>query len=239
MTTKDTKKNIKNNDEESTTIKVPKYTKESESKQLAWFFIIIILVFSAFLIPYFYTQSQKNFDYLGLKWDVIKEGKGTETITFYHTYVPKIYKGENYGTHNLYFRNDPRKNNIETNITELLFSKNYIATMSPEVLKCPNSNLPAYALGDLTLMMPFIANVSGATTDKEHAEQNNIDFANCTNAPAATTIVQFQKGNESIIFISPDNSDCYIIQISDCQENQEAVERFILEILDNFDYQVE
>ncbi len=211
-----------------------KSTLETETKQLFWFFVIVGLCFAAFLIPYFYTQSQKTFNYLGLNWDVIKDGKGTTKITFYHTSVPKIYNNTFLGDHNLYLRTDPRKNNIETELDNLKFERNYIATMSPEVLNCSKQNLPAFALGDITLLFPFITNISGATTSKENSK--NILYANCENSPVDTTLVQMQMGNETKIFTSPTNPDCYIIQIGSCEENLQSVERFILEILDNFNY---
>ncbi len=219
--------------------KVQKKIKKEEDKQFFWFIAIVILCFSAFLIPYFYTQSQKTFNYLGLKWDVQIDGKKQDQIEFYHTYVPKIYKGKNYGTHNFYLRNDPRKNDIEVNITELLFLKQYIATMTPEILECENQNLAAFALGDLTSTMPFIMNVSGATTEKEYATTHNILYTNCEDAPAQTTIVQMQKGNETKIFLSPENPNCYIIQIENCEDNLKAVERLIIETIDKFGYKIE
>jgi len=43
---------------------------ETESRQIAWFIIMLVILFASFLGSYFYVQSMKTFDYNGIKWFV-------------------------------------------------------------------------------------------------------------------------------------------------------------------------
>ena len=83
-------------------------------------FIGILVLFSAFLIPYYYYKNQRIFEYEGLIWQIDKDGD----VTFYWTQFNKTINNQTYGLHNTFFRNDPRRNNIPIDVQNYAFYKN-------------------------------------------------------------------------------------------------------------------
>ena len=45
-----------------------KKIREDENRQLIWFFAVVIVIFAAFLVPYFWIQSSKTFEWGGAEW---------------------------------------------------------------------------------------------------------------------------------------------------------------------------
>lgn len=198
---------------------------QKETKQLIGILISIAILFLAVLIPYFYIQSQKYFNYLGVDWQ--KEQYGN--LTIYHTKFPKIYQGKDYGIHNVYLRNNPKKNNINSEIEKLTFKENVIVTQSKEILSCPNQIIVATELGQITQALPFVKSAIGATSNKEHAEELNISYSTCENIPTRTTLIQLEITNQTKI--SKPSENCYLIEIDSCEKNILASEKFILEVI--------
>ena len=63
---------------------------------------VFILVFA---VSFYFISSVKNFEYKGIKFNIIKEGK----ITFYHTSFPMTYESGEKAIYNLFLRKDPRE----------------------------------------------------------------------------------------------------------------------------------
>lgn len=197
-----------------------------ETKQLIGIMTVIIIIFSAVLIPYFYIQSQKVFDYVGVTWQKEQYGE----LTVYHTKFPKIYDGKDYGIHNVYLRNNPKKNSIPLEIENLTFRENVIVTQSKEILNCPNQIIVSTELGQITNALPFIKKTIGATTDKQLSQEENISYYSCEEKiPSRTTIFQLELTNQTRITKPKDN--CYLIEIDNCNKNILSSERFIIEII--------
>lgn len=211
--------------------KKPDKLTQQETKQLIGVLITIVVLFLAVLIPYFYIQSQKSFTYLGVNWQKEQYGE----LTVYHTQFPKIYQGKDYGIHNVYLRNNPKKNNITLEIEKLTFKEKLIVTQSKEILNCSNQIIVSTELGQITQALPFIKNVTGATSNKELANELNITYSTCENIPTRTTVIQLEITNQTKITKPSEN--CYLIEIDSCEKNILASERFILEIIKALGFQ--
>jgi hypothetical protein len=214
--------------------KVKKSVREKENKQLIWFFVVVILVFASFLGTYFYFQSLKTFDFAGVEW--VKEDY--QNLELYHGRFPIVYKGEYIANYNLYFRNDPRENNVSVvKGIKMRFWPEVIISNSPEAAECSGASRVTSDLGMFIKAFPWIKNLTGAVNDKEVAEEYNLFFANCSTAMEDynKTVIIIKKLDEEGKATGPkilkeENYNCYAIYIGEC-ENSLAVERFILEVL--------
>jgi hypothetical protein len=210
-------------------IKKKKSKLSKDDKQIIWIFVIIGIIFASFLTPYFYFQSLKKFEFAGLDWVKTEEG----IVTFYSTQVPKVYKGEIKGYHNLYLRNDPRKNSIPAELNISVYPKVKIS-QSVQVLQCKNSILVSTGLAQMTGLFPFVKDVEGAISNQKDAQDNNLPFANCS-SESETTVFLVDLANESSI--TQEGPDCYKINIGSCDENVLVYERFVIEILNKLGFQ--
>jgi len=75
-----------------------------QNKLLRNFLIGIGILTFVFILVILSIYSSKNFEYRGIKFDVIREGN----VIFYHTSFP-IILNEQKVNYNVYLRNDPRK----------------------------------------------------------------------------------------------------------------------------------
>lgn len=216
------KKSSKKGDEKGEK-KVSKKVLSREDKQLAWFFAIIALVFVAFLGGYFYVQSLKTFEYHGVNWERIKFGE----LDLYHTKVPIIYRGKFYLNYNLYFRTDPRENDVPVNAT-MSFWPNLIITSDKDAWKCSDTKK---AYGDLKAFLtefPQIKNITGAYSDEDYANLLNEDYATCDNATEGTSVIRFRYSDEPRIYQESD--DCFVVEVGQC-ESVKAEEKFVAEFV--------
>ncbi len=207
-----------------------------QTKQLVIVVSFILFVFLLFFGIYFGIKFSNNFSYLNLKWDIQKDKiVSSKGVTFYHTIFPKIYNKQYYGDHNLYLRYNPRENDILVDVEGFSFSKNIIYTSDPSIRKCSRANLAFYALGDITVGLPFIKSVRDGSIDKDNIPEGMI-YADCLNSSINTTIVKIIYGNETKIYQDSLFANCYIIELSDCSENLKASERFVLKILEDLNF---
>ncbi|MEM4605651.1 MAG: hypothetical protein QW103_01270 [Candidatus Pacearchaeota archaeon] len=201
-------------------------TKEEyeQNKQLAWILGILILFFGAFLASYFYFQSQNYFNYAGI--DFRKERIGE--INFYHAKFPITYQEQVYRIHNLYLRTDPRKNKIPVN-TNFSISERVIISLDEEIKKCDKAVLGQTNLAMFLWAMPWVKNVTAALTDREAAERNNMDFADCSNASNRRTIILVKKADKNSIEMESEN--CYRLNVANC-EYLKVAEKYIMAVIE-------
>lgn len=235
MVVKNQKRENRDNDYVNSGTTISKDLTLKQRRQLIWFFAIIGLVFLAFLGTYFYVQSLKNFDYLGIQWTVEDSGK----IKLYHAKVPIVYKGQIKAMYNVYLRNDPRNNKlvVDKNV-KLSFDPEVVISTRPNAAECTNA---ARLNGDLSGFLsafPTIKNVSGAVHDKNLSKEWGIPYADCTMSENKTIIViQKSVPGELSFGMSPvsDTDNCYILDIGEC-ENTEAIEGLIIEMIRELDF---
>ena len=204
-----------------------KKIKKQETIQIIGVIAVIIVFFLAFIIPYTYIENQKTFKHGNVTWRIEQHGE----ITLYHAQFGKNYASQYYGTHNTFFRNDPRTNDAQIDIGPISLQKKIIISQGRDALTCNRQVLVTDALSQITQAIPFITEKTLATTSQEIANQTTfLNYTTCQNKPQDATIIQVEMGNEAKITEDRGN-DCYFITIDKCENNLKTAEKFIFEII--------
>lgn len=201
-----------------------KSVQKSETRQLIWFFVIIIIIFASFLVPYFYIQKSKTFNYAGAKWAVEKVPGAIKTI--YHGRFPAL-NGANY-IYNLFLINDPRKNNVSVKGNFKDFRLGGYVSISPAVEKCRGQISRIMAdLGSFLRSAVGVKTLQAATPSFEVHNQTGRAYATCNTQ--GRTIIMMEKGNSSVEE-SKTNPFCYTIKVKNCDDIA-PVEKFMTEVI--------
>lgn len=203
-----------------------KSIQEKENKQLFWFFVIIVLVFMAFLIPYFWTENLKSFEHGGADWMV----EDYENFKIYHGRFMAL-NGANL-FYNVFLRGDPRKNNVPTEGIFDKFKYGGIVSFSPEVDKCRGDlSRVMLDLGAFLKQGVGVGQISSGSTDESVANETNKRFAQCETISDRTLII-IEMGDNSVTQ-NKDNPFCYTIKVENCDDIS-SVEKFIIKTIDDF-----
>jgi len=202
-----------------------------ETKQLIVILAVLGFIFCVFIGVYWGSKASKKFEYLGLDWVIEKWGD----MDFYRTVAPKRYAGTYYGDHIMYFRNDPRKNNVLVDIPELGFTSNYSVTMSPEARACSDAGLAIYNYATITNLLPFIKNISDGSTDLNNIPER-MQYLTCENSSNKRTVINIMIGNQTKIYTNSNYSNCYVIEISSCDDILIASEKFALNLIKELNF---
>ena len=196
-----------------------------ETRQLIWFFVIVGIVFASFLVPYFYLQSLKSFNYAGADWFF----EEYDQFDIYHSEFPAL-NGENY-KYNLFLRNDPRENNVSVEGSFKEFKIGGFVSISPEVDMCRGDvSRVMLDLGSFLELGLGVQKVWAATSSFEVHNETGRDYATCNTR--YRTIIMIEKGEPAVIQ-SSENPFCYTIRVSDC-DDIEPVEKFMVEVIRAF-----
>jgi hypothetical protein len=196
---------------EKITEKVGKKVKEKENRQLKWLFFWIIVVFAAFLIPYFYIQANKHFSYNNIEWFIEDYGG----LKIYHGQF--LAFNDNTTTYNIFLRNDPRTNDVPIEGNYSYFKYGGYISISPEVDEC-RGELPR-ALTDLAAFTQRgvgVAKINVATNDLKTASELGRTFVNCSTNLDRTVII-LEMGFPGVIQ-DEKNNVCYTITIENCND---------------------
>lgn len=197
-----------------------------ENKQLTWFFLIIALVFSSFLGVYFYNESSKSFEFVGVDW-VIEE---YEHFTAYHGRFPALDGSSIH--YNIFPRNDPRENNIPTEGNFDTFKYGGIISFDKVIGECRgNIGRAVVDLGGFLAEGVGISKLEIATTDFGVSQLKNISHIDCS-LNLNRTVVILEEGETSVVKDSQ-NPFCYIIKVKDCDDVL-GTEKFIVKTIDDF-----
>ena len=127
--------------------------------------------------------------------------------------------------YNVYFRNDPRENNISV-LAPISFSKNITIAIQPEAGECGSAVMGQIELAKFLKAFPWVKTINSAVANRTVANELNLTYSSCEYASQDHTVIVIRKSNETYI----DNGileTCYIIGVGDCK-NIETVERFIM-----------
>lgn len=196
---------------------------KKENKQLVIIFSFLLVFLASVVITFIYIQQQNNFSYAGLEFRKEKDGQ----ITWYHARFPIIYKEELKNIHNIYLRNNPKKNKIPIN-TDFKLSREVIITFEPNLTKCDNAIVAQMTLGMFVGAFPWVKNVSGAVTDKETAEREKIVYADCSNATQDLTIIKAKISEKASI--EKESENCYVLNVANC-DYLKVAERYIIGVV--------
>jgi hypothetical protein len=207
---------------------VSKTVKSSEEKTLTWLVVIVGIVFAAVLVPYFFSESSKSFEFGGVDW-VIEDYAEPVGEIFHGRFVSLTNDALNY---NVFFRTDPRTNDAEVVGKLDDFWSHEVISWSPEVEACR---------GDLSRVMldlgSFLKQGVGASvldtgfTDEEAAKNTNSNFLTCHDAIERTVVI-VEIGERGIVQSSV-NPSCYTIYAEDCEDSG-VVEKFMTQAVIDF-----
>ncbi|HPD82148.1 MAG TPA: hypothetical protein PK357_03555 [Candidatus Pacearchaeota archaeon] len=150
-----------------------------------------------------------NFEYKGVKFDMVKEGK----LIFYHTSFPVIYNGS-VNSYNIYLRNDPRDLEKKVPAKGTLTSLDDTVINITEEFDCNGDQVIAIA------NLVNLYNAIGVTLMRD-------ETASC-DPLGRYRYLTVQSGNSTNIEMVGPN--CYNININNC-EILEGTERFIVGML--------
>jgi len=164
--------------------------------------LLIILIISIIL----FINSVRNFEYEGVKFNVIKEGN----IVFYQTSLPVIYNGEK-ASYNFYLRNDPRKLDQVIFDGEIILLKNMVINMTDN-FNCDGDGI--IAIANLAKLYEIV----GAKIIRD-------ENARC-DAQGRYMFLNIQPGDTTRI--EQTTPSCYDLYISNC-EILKVTEKFMIE----------
>lgn len=209
---------VKENEESEKNVKV------KEERQVLWVLGVIVMVFVIFFGTYFYVQSMNKFEYAGVSWVIENHGG----MKFYHARF--LAFGNPYLTYNVYLRNDPRTNNVDTEGDFTRFTDDSFLSFSPEVDECRGVvPVSVVTLASFLSTGVGIENLEPSTTDPQVHYSTGKNFANCNSLGGGVVI----EMGESSVTQSEKNPFCYIIRIEDC-EDIKPIEKFVIETLRAF-----
>ncbi len=212
--TKDKEKQIENKNDD-------KKQKEIQNQQLKRILITGSAIIIVFLLGFAIINSIRHFEYRGLKFNVVKEGR----LVFYNVVFP-IYSsvtGKHVADYNIYLRKDPRKlekipfdgkMNLDTPLRKMVFESKYEKNCE----------------GDFNIAIANFVKSFGLIGIQVIKDEN----ASCDSYGRYMYIV-LQEGNETSI--EQFGPACYNINIKDC-EILEGTERFIVEAFSEFDNKI-
>ncbi len=209
-------------------VKVSKNVKEKENRQMIGFFVVVGIVFAAVLVPYFWAESSKSFEFAGIDWVIEEYAEPTGDI-FHGRFVsltnPDLY-------YNIFFRADPRVNDVEIVGRLDDFWNHEAISLSPEADTCR---------GDLSRVMldlgAFLKQGVGAvvvesgSTSEEIANASGREFLTCADAVEKTVII-IEIGEKRIVQDEV-NPSCYTIYAKDCDDSA-VVEKFMIQSVVDF-----
>ncbi len=205
---------------------VDKNTIEKENKTLFWVLIFVVVVFALVLIPYFWSNSSKSFEFGGVDW-LIEDYEGLRIFhgRFIGLTNPNIY-------YNVFFRTDPRKNNAEVVGRLDSFKYGGIISLSPDVDAC-RGELSRVML-DLSSFLKQgvgVGPIKSGSNNEKMASESGRKFVNCDNVLNRTVIV-IEIGEQRIVQ-DEENLNCYTIYAENCEDSG-IVEKFILRTVEDF-----
>lgn len=197
--------------------------KNSVEKNIFIVFLTIVLFLCGVVVaPYLYHEIFNKFSYAGIEWEKIKDNK----ITFYHGIFPVIYQGNFQHYLNLYFRTDPRKNNVSVNVSEFQLSKNIRISFDEGAISCSEQAILGQSvIGQFFGAFPWVKDIKTGMNDPVAANNSGLSYYTCEDAGISTTVLIMQKSEEPSIQMGT-TENCYIFNVGEC-ENLKVTEKYI------------
>ncbi|MEK6875227.1 MAG: hypothetical protein AABX30_00930 [Nanoarchaeota archaeon] len=193
-----------NNDKEKEEIK------KRQNKQLKTILIFSFIIMISFAGVFYMVNSSKNFKYMGLDFQKLKEGD----VTFYKTTFPMYLTGKHIADYNIYIRNNPGK--LDEKIPfegDLKLTDMFILNMTGD-FNCNGDGIIAIA------NFQQVMNVFNVKIAKD-------DNATCDEL-GRYGFIKIQAGEKSMI--KNTGPKCYEFNIANC-EILKVTERFLLEVM--------
>ena len=203
-----------------------KEIEKKEDRTLAWVLVIVGIVFASVLIPYFLTESSKSFEFGGIDW-VIED---YQDLKIFHGRFVSLTNPEL--RYNVFFRTDPRDNEVE--IVGKLDSFRYggIISLSPEVDNCRGElSRVMLDLGAFLKQGVGVGPIESASNDEVVANESKRKFADCESVMDRTVVI-IELGEPRIVQ-DEENPYCYTIYSESCYDSN-VVEKFMTQSVRDF-----
>lgn len=201
--------------------------KARENTTLIWVLVIVGIVFASILIPYFWIESTKTFEYGRINWTV----EDYDNLKIFHgRFVSLTNPNLNY---NIFLRVDPRKNDVDVSGTLDDFKYGGIISLATETDECRGDL--ARSLLDLSAFLRQgigVGPVESAFINEEWANETGKKFVTCENTKDRTVVV-VDIGEERGIVKSDVNPYCYVITAETCEDSA-VVEKFMVSAVADF-----
>lgn len=205
---------------------VGKSTIKKENRQMVWFFIVVGVVFAAVLVPYFWVESAKSFEFSGIDWVV----EDYENLRIFHGRFLSLTNPDLH--YNIYFRADPRVNDVEIIGKLDDFWSHEAISLSPEVDACRGElSRVMLDLGAFLKQGVGAGVVESGSINEEVANSSGRKFLTCDDAVEKTVII-VDIGERRIVQDEV-NPSCYTIYAEDCGDSA-VVEKFMIQSIINF-----
>lgn len=207
-------KKVEEKKEEKVETKEEAAKKEKQAMIFIACFVLLIVFVLAF---YFWSTRGGKFEYAGLEFSRVMEGK----LMFYYTKFPLMdLSGKVAGELPFYFRNDPRKLSYVKINNTIVVSRNVYLISDKSIDKCEDSGLAILTLSMFLGRSGF--KPAGGTTDKEFVTEK-LTFVDCNNLSQKSAVI-LEEGNVSQI---SKQGRCYVLEASNCAL-MDVSERFII-----------
>ncbi|NPE27052.1 hypothetical protein HNV12_03555 [Methanococcoides sp. SA1] len=208
--------------------KVSGETIENENRQMVWFFVIVGLVFAAVLIPYFWSESSKTFEYAEVDWKIEEYAEPTGEI-FHGRFLS--FTNENL-YYNVFLREDPRTNDVYTEGTFDDFKYGGYVSWDEEVEGCRGElSRVMLDLGAFLKQGVGVGELVSSASNMEFADSSGREFVDCGSEDRTVVIVDI--GEESKVVQDEENLNCYTITATSC-DDLSGVEKFIVKSVEDF-----
>lgn len=201
---------------------------ENEGKTLFWFFVVVAVVFGSFLVPYFWVETSKSFEFGGIDW-VVEEYEYLEI--FHGRFVSLTNPNLNY---NVFFRTDPRTNDAEVSGSISEFKYGGIISLSPEMDACRGDlSRVMLDLGAFLKQGVGVGELTSGTNNEDVANESGRMLVTCENTDDRTVVIVDISDEERGIVQDEMNPYCYTIYAQDCEDSA-AAEKFMVQAIVDF-----
>jgi len=206
--------------------KIEEKVETNESSQLAWVVFGIIVVLAAVLIPYFWIEGSKTFEYAEIDWAL----ESYEHFDVYHGRF--VSTGSANLTYNIFLRGDPRDNDVETEGVFDKFKNRAVISLTPEVDRCRGEvSRIMIDLGSFLAQGIGVGSILPGSTDEFVAVETERVHGLCNTVTDATVVII--SIGESRVVRTDDNPYCYRIYVEDCNDIG-PIERFMVKSVEDF-----
>lgn len=223
---KDNQKKVDANAPSKEEMEASKKIRDKENATLLWVFVVIGIVFGSILVSYFWVESSKTFESGSIDWNI----EDYENLQIFHGRFSSFTNPDLY--YNVFFRTDPRKNDVDVigNLSE--FKYGGIISLSEDADNC-RGELSRVML-DLSAFLKQgvgVGPIESGTTSELVSNHTDRTFATCEIVKDRTVVI-VNIGEPGVVK-SETNPYCYTITAEDCGDSK-AVEKFMSESVADF-----